>query len=78
LPPELEYLWEYYRQLAITRRNYGWGGTGITYAEIDAWGRLYNVSLDPWELEAILKVDSVYLAVAAEVEAKRKQQQGNT
>ena len=77
LPEVLEYLWEYYNQLSVTRQNFGWGPTALTYQEIAAWSKLRNVKLDPWELDALLMVDSVFLTVSAEAEAKRKAQNGN-
>lgn len=77
LPEVLEYLWEYYNQLSITRQNYGWGPTALTYQEIEAWSRLRHVVLDPWELDALLMLDSIFLSVSAKAEAKRKAQHGN-
>jgi len=73
LPAKARYLWEYFKQLHGTRANYGWGPVALSYVEIEAWSRLHHVKLDPWELDAILRLDSLFLASCAKV---AKEQEG--
>ncbi len=38
----------------------------LPWHEIDAWCRVMQVTLKTWELDAILRLDHVWLAVMAE------------
>jgi len=63
MPDSLGYLWEFFLDLNVTRDNYGWGPTKLKYREIAAWCDLTQQKLDPWELEALLRLDSAFLSV---------------
>jgi hypothetical protein len=71
VPPLAEYLWEYYQQLHNAKPNYGWGETALISSEIEAWCRLRHVTLDYWELEALLKIDRQFLLIAAKAKANQ-------
>jgi len=62
LPELTGHLWGYYLRLHRRRQNYGWGHVPLTYLEVEAWARLNKVTLDHWELDAILEIDDAYLA----------------
>ena len=76
LPTSLRHIWEYFGELSITRRNYGWGVTPLTYSEIFAWRTLRGINLDAWELDTLMRLDSVFMDVEAEAAIKRRQQHG--
>lgn len=62
LPENVEYLWDSFLELHLTRRNYGYGAMPIEYKEILAWKTLRGIKLDGWELDAILGLDGIYLS----------------
>jgi hypothetical protein len=72
LPAALTHLWGYFWELSITRRNYGWGITPLTYSEISAWRDLRGINLDAWELDTLMQLDSVFMDVEAEAARRRK------
>jgi hypothetical protein len=78
LPETLVYIWNYWQELSYTRRNYGWGVTPLSYSEIFAWSRLRGILLDAWELDTLMKLDSVYLDVESKAEAKRRAANGGS
>jgi len=47
------------------------GAGGIPLTEIEAWCRLYGVSLTPWEIGTIKAMDSAVLSVWSE-QSERK------
>jgi hypothetical protein len=68
-------VWAYYVELHQSRDENGWGAQGLKMREIEAWARLRRVSLDPWELDAILAVDRAFRAAAA-AQAKADKEAG--
>lgn len=60
LPPELRHLWQTFLELHRARPA-GFGPSPICFAEIDAWQRLKRWPLEPWEVEAIRKLDDLWL-----------------
>ena len=71
-------MWEYWNELSYSRRNYGWGVTPLNYTEIAAWQNLRGIKLDGWELDTLLRLDSVYMDVQAEAEERRRKQNGGS
>jgi hypothetical protein len=61
LPEYLVYLWNYFMELSRARGNNGFGPSPLAYSEIQAWARLTKQALDAWELDAILKLDVLFL-----------------
>jgi len=62
LPPHAAHLWEYFTELS-RKRVMGFNGpASLQFVDIEAWGRLKRVRLDPWELDAILTLDDLFLA----------------
>lgn len=37
------------------------GLAGILYSEIEAWARLTNRTLEKWEIDALRRIDDLYL-----------------
>ena len=48
-PPELLYLWDWLGELTYP----------MSFAELEAWGRLTGHTLCRWEVEALVKLDRV-------------------
>lgn len=61
-PQGCEELWSTFLELSACRGNNGFGPTRITYGDIDAFQRVTGVKLKPWELDAVRKADSAFLA----------------
>lgn len=43
----------------------GFGSTPISYAELEAWSRLTQTALEPWEVECLRAASTAYCAQAA-------------
>jgi len=65
LPDCVQYLWGYYTELHNRRGNFGFGHVPLTHSEIGWWQRNTLRRLDPWELEALLGIDTAYIASIA-------------
>ena len=61
-PEQLAYLWQLFLQLSRTRGNTGYGLLPLSLVEIEAWTRLMCCPILPWELQAMLLLDSAYMA----------------
>jgi len=60
LPRPLAYLWDWWQALAPTRPS-GMGLSGIAYQEIESWARLTGRSVEAWEIDALRRIDNLYL-----------------
>lgn len=65
LPREMRYLWRSFLQLHRARGSNGWGPNPIAWSEIDAFCRLTESTLDPWEVEALCALDEAFMESAA-------------
>lgn len=65
LPAPGAYLWEYFVDLHNRRANNGFGHVPLTFLEVEAWKSARRRSLDDWELDAILDIDTAYIASIA-------------
>ena len=63
IPSALIYLWNVFLELHSTRTSNGFGINRISYLEMKAWESLTGISLDPWELEVIVSLDNLFLAM---------------
>jgi len=62
-PPELNYLWNWYRQLSRERDYAGMGDPlPLKSRDIAAWAGLRRRRLDGWEIDLIEILDAVELA----------------
>lgn len=61
LPPEYQYIWEWFWQLAQGRGSNGFGLNPLSYLEIASWAQLNAVELLPWEAKALRTIDACYL-----------------
>lgn len=58
LPPLGEGAWTAFWAIERTRQGGMGGAQSFTYAEIEAWTRLSQQPLAPWEVEALTAMDS--------------------
>jgi hypothetical protein len=64
-PAELAHVVAWYYELAGGRATGGFGVSGLPYAEIDAWSRLMQVALTPFEVHVLRRIDQAFVAVFA-------------
>jgi hypothetical protein len=62
-PELLEYVWTAFLLLNRTRGQGSNGPLPVSYQEIDAWQRMTQNIILPWEVEAVKTLDAVYLRV---------------
>lgn len=66
MPPENAYLVRWFNQIGRARALHEWGFAPISWAEIDAWSRLMRIQPDPWEIDALLRLDRAWLKIMGE------------
>lgn len=64
--PEAERLWAWFLELNNARSGSGFGPNPIGYVELEAWSRLMNISLAPWEVRALRLTDAQAVATMSE------------
>lgn len=64
-PELMEYVWTAFLLLNQTRGQGMNGPLPISYQEIESWMRMTDNRLLPWEIEAIKRLDAVYLKVVS-------------
>ena len=63
-PPETEYLWNWFLDLSA-RRQAGFSINALAWADIHAYFTLKRLSPEPWEVDTLCLLDSVYLEAQA-------------
>jgi len=63
---ELNYLVEWFYELAGTRLLSESGPMPITFRDIMAWKDLLSIDIHPWEVKAIRSLDDAYLTTVME------------
>lgn len=66
LPAEIAHVWDWFDELHSARTSNGFGPNALTYSEIEAWNRLTAREVRPFEVEAIKRIDDVYLTLYAQ------------
>jgi len=62
----VSYIWSAFVTLSGTRVSTGMGGINpISYTEIKAWSELTHTYLTPRDIEALKKLDSLYIRTLA-------------
>jgi hypothetical protein len=60
-PYELQYVWEYFRELDSRRPVGGMGGfTPISHTEITHWSEGMGIGITPFERSCIIAIDNAY------------------
>lgn len=57
VPAYMEYIWGYFITLDRNRGEGMSGAQPITYEQIDAWNRLLDIQVKPYEVEALILLD---------------------
>ena len=63
-PMLLSHVWSAFIALSNTRTSGFSGPNPITYEQIKAWKELTDTPMDPWEIQAVIRLDGVYMGVA--------------
>lgn len=63
-PMLLEHVWSAFISLSNSRTTGFSGPNPITYEQIKAWKELTETPIDPWEIQAVIRLDRVYMGVA--------------
>lgn len=63
-PEPLKYLWGAYQELAAARQS-GMGLSPIGFGDIDAYARLCDMRLEPWEVRVIRRVDVAFITTVS-------------
>lgn len=66
LPGEAAYLWAWFHELAQGRPAGGFGPARLGWADILAWCRLMDVRPEPWEIQALMRLDTAWLVAMTE------------
>lgn len=62
LPAPVAYLWAIWNELHAARGSGAFAPNPINWTEIEAFSRVTDEPLEPWEARAIRAVDDVYIA----------------
>jgi hypothetical protein len=65
VPIEIEYLWDWYLDLA-NARTAGFSVNALTWSDIRAYFTLLKISPEPWEVRTIRDIDAAFLASRAD------------
>lgn len=67
------YVWKYFINLQNKRTSNGFGMNPLSYSDIHAYFCLIQVQPEEWELETILKLDSIAMdQFAKDIEKQNK------
>ena len=61
IPTEVQHVWGWWLQLQETRSSAFSGHSHITYTELDSWARLLDIKVTPFEVQCLMKLDSVFI-----------------
>jgi hypothetical protein len=70
-PDAVVHCWHWFIELNRTRASNGFGQNPISYTEIVSWSQLTGVVPEPFEVQAIMALDSAYMSVQAHELSKR-------
>ena len=62
-PLLLSHVWTAFISLSNSRTSGFSGPNPITYEQISAWKQVTEQPLEPWEVEAVKRLDRVYMGV---------------
>lgn len=66
VPAAGEQVWYWFRELDCQRTGNGYGMNALGFREIKAWSDLREISLLPWQVDAILALDIKRRTISAE------------
>lgn len=65
-PIPMAYLWSAYHRLRRRKGGNGFGVSPLEWPDIDAFNRLSRISLLPWEVAMLERLDDIYLKAVAD------------
>lgn len=65
IPAEIEYLWDWYLDLAGARTA-GFSVNALTWSDVRAYFDLLKISPEAWEVRTIRRIDAAFLASRAD------------
>ena len=63
LPQELSYVWDRFLHLSNRRGSNGFGVDKIKDIDLLCWSILHQTFFEEWELDAIYRLDDVFISV---------------
>lgn len=68
MPEALAYLWNAFWRIRVRKGTDAMGNVQpIGWGDLDAFNRLSGLKLNPWEIDLIEQIDTVYLQARAKV-----------
>ena len=61
IPECLDYVWQWFIELNRTRSSNGFSMNPISYSEIDSWARVTGTPINPFEVQLIKDLDTLFL-----------------
>jgi len=61
----MSFMWGCYSDLDLSRTSSGFGPNPLSYAEIEAYGRLIGIDWRPWQVRALKMLDAAFLQFCA-------------
>lgn len=71
IPEDGQHVWNWFIDLHKKRGSSGFGAAPLLYTEIRAWGELMRITVEPWEVTAIMEMDDAYLETRAVLQEKK-------
>jgi hypothetical protein len=65
-PELLDHVWSAFLSLNRTRGQGFNGPLSISYQEIKSWQELTGVNLLPWEIDVVIRLDTIFLRVLSD------------
>lgn len=69
-PDGCELLWRDFMAMSVARGSTGFGPARLSWADIDAYQRVHGFRFQAWQIEAIRRMDSVFMAEAGKRKPK--------
>ena len=63
-PDDLDHLWRWFLDLSRGRRAGGFGPANLAWADLRAWADLTGNRPEPWELDALMRLDAAWLTAS--------------
>lgn len=76
LPDSLSHCWYYFLDLNATRPQ-GFGISPISYSEMQAYFKILQIPIEPWEIEIIKFFDRIAIDISQKQQEKEKPKKNN-
>jgi hypothetical protein len=61
-PDEMRFVWEAFNEISRSRQA-GFGPSPLLFSEMESWARLNGIDLELWEIDAICRLDVLWMRV---------------